>query len=379
MNAIENDVLVFGRHDENTLKQIVTCLQTGASRAVLCADGHYGYNHPIGGVVALKDKISLSAVGFDIGCGNTAVRTNLRAADVTPDIERIMDEVFARVAFGVGRVNPKPVENAIFEDPLFSREPYRSLLQLARNQLGTVGSGNHYVDIFVDDNDYIWVGVHFGSRGLGYKIASYFLGLAGAVNNMDAPPCVIDANSELGQDYLAGMQLAGQYAEAGRQDVVNTVLDILDTTAVERVNNHHNYAWKETHFGEEYWVVRKGSTPAFPGQRGFVGGSMGDNAVILEGVDSDLSRRALYSTVHGAGRVMSRTAAKKSIAQEDMNAWVRSKGVTLRGAGLDESPQAYRRLSEVLAYQGETVRVIQTLRPIGVAMAGNNVVDPYKD
>ena len=146
------------------------------------------------------------------------------------------------------------------------------------------------------------------------------------------------------------------------------------------MHNHHNFAWAEEHDGETYWVVRKGATPAFPGQRGFIGGSMGDDAVIVEGVDSEQSRAALYSTVHGAGRIMSRTAAKgkfvagpdgKRIRQEglvrhdEMMRWLHEKGVELRGGDLDEAPQAYRRLPEVLAAHGGTIRVLHTLRPLG--------------
>jgi tRNA-splicing ligase RtcB (3'-phosphate/5'-hydroxy nucleic acid ligase) len=184
---------------------------------------------------------------------------------------------------------------------------------------------------------------------------------------------------------------------------------LLGGREVELVHNHHNFAWRERHDGEDLVVVRKGATPAFPGQRGFVGGSMGDNAVILQGTTSpdadtrDLQRRALFSTVHGAGRVMSRTEAAGKrhrfgpragelilgpdgrpkatgkVTREMMDAWVRDQGVVLRGGGLDEAPQVYRRLPEVLAEQGETVQVEHTLRPLIVVMAGANEFDPYKD
>ena len=126
---------------------------------------------------------------------------------------------------------------------------------------------------------------------------------------MDSPPVLFDTRSELGQSYVEAMKLAGEYAYAGRDLVVERTLGILGTRATEEVHNHHNFAWRESHFGEEYWVVRKGCTPAFPGQRGFVGGSMGDVSVIVEGVDGQDAKEALYSTVHGAGRVLSRRQA----------------------------------------------------------------------
>src|SRR6201989_1484603 len=126
---------------------------------------------------------------------------------------------------------------------------------------------------------------------------------------MDGPPVLFAVDSELGQGYIAAMELAGEYAYAGRDTVVAKVLEILGAEATEEVHNHHNFAWKERHFGTDVWVIRKGCTPAFPGQAGFVGATMGEPSVILRGADSEASRELMYSTVHGAGRVMSRTQA----------------------------------------------------------------------
>jgi len=385
---------IFGQHDGDTIRQIERCLAAGGEKAVLCADGHKGYAQPIGGVVAYKDKISISGVGFDIACGNLAIRTDATAIQVTPAIHKIMDDVVRNISFGIGRTNPTPVDHELFDDETWKQEPFKSLKHVAQEQLGTVGSGNHYVDIFTDKQDHIWVGVHFGSRGLGHKIATYFLKKAGGKDGMDVPPTVVKESSEIGQDYLAGMKLAGCYAYAGREYVARHVArEILKANIMEEVHNHHNFAWQEEHFGEHYWVVRKGATPAFPGQKGFVGGSMGDDSVIIEGVDSKVSGEALFSTVHGAGRIMSRTAAKgkfekvgnKRIRQagrvrhDEMMEWLRKKGVVLRGGDLDEAPQAYRRLPEVLQAHEGTIRILHTLRPIGVAMAGRDIADPYKD
>jgi len=165
------------------------------------------------------------------------------------------------------------------------------------------------------------------------------------------------------------------------------------------VHNHHNFAWKENHFGQDLIVVRKGATPAFPEQKGFIGGSMGDDAVIVCGASNKkgtdeyrLQESALFSTVHGAGRVMSRTEAagkrdrktgvQKSpgkVSKEMMETWLTEKDVVLRGGGLDESPHAYRRLPDVLSAQGSTIQVLHTLRPVIVVMAGADEFDPYKD
>jgi len=391
---MEAKTKIFGEHDAATITQIETCVAAGGERGVLCADGHKGYAQPIGGVIAYKDKISLSGVGFDIACGNLAIRTDVMRPQLQSSIQKIMDDVVRDISFGIGHKSKTRVEHGLFDDPAWELQPMRGLKPVAADQLGTVGGGNHYVDLFADEKDRIWVGVHFGSRGLGHKTATHFLKAAGGKDGMDVPPTVVDENSQIGHDYLAGMHLAGRYAYAGREAVARHVVrGILGAEIVEEVHNHHNFAWREKHNGGEYWVVRKGATPAFPGQKGFVGGSMGDDAVIIQGIDSPISREALFSTIHGAGRIMSRTAAKgrfvkvgkKRIRQEglvrhdEMMKWIADKGVVLRGGDLDEAPQAYRRLPDVLAAHAGTIRILHMLRPLGVAMAGRDTVDPYKD
>jgi tRNA-splicing ligase RtcB len=384
-------IRIFGSHEERTIAQLERCTQAGpATRAVLCADGHLGYSHPIGGAIAYEDAISPSGVGYDIGCGNKAVRTAIQAADL--DVARVMDEIYERVSFGMGRKNAEPVDHPVLDrirEADFA--PQRALLDLAATQLGTVGAGNHYVDLFADEEDRVWVGVHFGSRGFGHKTASGFMG---GDRGMDAPPTLLSTDSDLGQAYIAAMTLAGAYAYAGRDVVVGKVLEILGADALEEVHNHHNFAWLEEHDGRKVWVVRKGCTPAFPGQRGFVGSSMGEPSVILEGVDSADSAEALYSTIHGAGRAMSRNKAAGRWRKRDgkrvrvggaidfgaVTRELADAGIELRGGAADEAPAAYKRLARVLADQGEqTIRVTHELRPLGVAMAAADTFDPFKD
>ena len=398
---------IFGTHDENTIAQ----LQDVASRAekvALMADGHLGYVMPIGGVAAYNHKVSVVGVGFDIACGNAAILTD-RTIDNLGNTTDLADDVFAELSFGVGLSNlsdDAPQDHPLFEDPAWDAVPedrhsYRSKLrEKARHQLGTIGAGNHYVDIFADEQDRIWVGVHFGSRGFGHTVASSFIALSqGEQWGTKAPEreVLLHLNNPIGHDYWHLMELAGQYAYAGREWVCRKVVSIIGGTEVDLVHNHHNFAWMENHDGRNYVVVRKGATPARPGQRGFVGGSMGDDAVILQGAKTEegsaeerLQKQALYSTVHGAGRVMSRTAAKGkwkkgrrvkvgAVTHEEMHDWLNARGVVLRGGGLDESPQAYRRLPDVLEAQGPTVEVLHTLRPLVVCMAPGDTHDPYKD
>jgi tRNA-splicing ligase RtcB len=393
MQYIDN-IPVWGTHEENTIEQARVCARS-ADYVALMADGHLGYGVPIGGVIAAENRISPTAVGFDIACGNKAVRLDIPGSEVRANITSIMDDVWNTLSFGVGRKNPERNDNSPFVTDThegWNTEAAKPLRHKANAQLGTIGSGNHYVDIFVDEQDRAWVGVHFGSRGLGHGIATWFLKAAGASDGMMVDPVFLDVSSDLGAQYIAAMQLGGVYAYAGRDWVCTRIARLLGANIEEEVHNHHNFAWLEEHNGRELWVCRKGATPAFPGQCGFVGGTMGEQSVILEGVDSSESKTALYSTVHGAGRVLGRKQAtgvtdRKTgevkreglIKPEMMQEWLMRSNVVLRGGGVDESPHCYKRLPEVLAAHGDSIRILHTLTPLGVAMAGANEFDPYKD
>jgi tRNA-splicing ligase RtcB len=380
-------------------------------------------------------------------CGNKAVRTDMKRAGLEElgGVGSVMGEIARRISFGMGVPAREQVDHPVLDEiEQAPFEPQRKLAGLARKQLGTVGSGNHYVNLFADEEDTVWVGVHFGSRGFGHKTASGFLAMAQGLpfheeerkrlglkvgeGEMDSPPVLFEVESQVGQDYIEAMQLAGRYAYAGRDAVARKVLGILGAGAVHEVHNHHNFAWREEHAGRSYWVVRKGCTPAEPGQEGFVGATMGDDSVILEGVESADAQQALRSTVHGAGRVMSRSQAagrvkrrtvyecsdrdcdfavpakqykgqscprhpdsrmrklrKETVVRKGVVDWpavqerLRSQGIVLVGGGADEAPEVYKDLKDVLAAHEGTIRVKHTLRPLGVAMAGADVFDPYKD
>jgi len=430
------NIKTFGSVDERSLTQLERCMEAGdAEFGVLCADHHPGYSQPIGGGIAYEGYVSPSGVGYDIGCGNKASRTDLSRGDLDPlgGVDKLMREITRRISFGMGVPATERVDHPVL-DQIRTADfaPQRQLSQLAESQLGTVGSGNHYVNLMEDEEGFVWIGVHFGSRGFGHKTASGFLALAQGLpfggrateGEMDSPPVLFEIDSELGESYIAAMKLAGDYAYAGRDVVVAKVLEILGAEATYEVHNHHNFAWLEEHFGRSYWVIRKGCTPARPGQEGFVGGSMGDESVILEGVEGEEAVESLYSTVHGAGRVMSRTQAAGRVrrrkrwtcANRDCNRvfeakgncpdhpsagmkkiWVeeqlkpgivdwpavqarlREQGIVLVGGGADEAPEVYKRLPEVLDAHSGSVRVKHRLRPLGVAMAGRDVHDPYKD
>lgn len=397
---IIDNIPVWGTPQPNAVEQMKNAMKT-ADGGALMADHHLGYAVPVGGVVAYRDKVSPSGVGFDIACGNKAVLTDARIQDFMGpggiDIKTIMDDIVRSVSFGIGRNNAQPVDHSLFASDTWQLDSIKSAKQKAAAQLGTVGSGNHYVDIFHDELGRIWIGVHFGSRGFGHHVATHYIKAGGGKDGINVDPVVLDVNTDLGREYLACMNLAGEYAYAGRDWVCARVAKVLGAKIVDEVHNHHNFAWREQHGGalpEYLWVVRKGATPAFPGQRGFVGGTMGENSVILAGVESAECYRNFYSTVHGAGRVMSRTQAagrrrwKKGeriqlseglVSKGMMREWLTKAGVELRGAGVDESPHCYKRLNEVLDAHRESISILHTLTPIGVAMAGEDEFDPYKD
>ena len=307
------------------------------------ADGHVGYVMPIGGVAAYDNAVSVVGVGFDIACGNAAIRTDLTLADLgenrrpgatagsidagrrdrrDAELRRRPEEPRRRRADRRPAVRGRGVGRGAREAPPGAAG------EGARSSSARSGSGNHYVDVFADEAGALWVGVHFGSRGFGHTVASSVpgpgpgcaLGRAGAGDGGAAaarPAARVTTTGTL-------MELAGRYAYAGREWVARKVVSMLGGRELELVHNHHNFAWKEQHDGEELVVVRKGATPAFPGQNGFIGGSMGDDAVIVRGTAPTIpasSRRrsgtALFSTVHGAGRVMSRTAAAGKRQPED--------------------------------------------------------------
>ena len=397
------NTIIAGPPIENAVDQIRNCAQRSAYTALM-ADHHKGYAVPIGGVMADPYLIAPQCVGFDIACGMIALETDASLQDVKANIKTIMNDLYKTISFGVGRVNAETLDSYLYDyDQWNTLEVYaknQSILATAKNQLGTVGSGNHWVNIFECQNGKVWIGAHFGSRGLGHQTATWFLDQIGADDNMDSIPKVMSFNSDLGQQYIKALDLCGAYAYEGREWVVERVLKILGAKGTDFVHTHHNFLWKEDHDGQELWVGRKGATPLFPGQRGFIGASMTEPCPIVIGKESQLLKDLLYSTVHGAGRVMSRTeaAGKRSrktnelildangvpkkegvVTQEMFDKAVSDSGITLRGGGFDESPYVYKRIHEVLEHHEETLDVLNCLKPIGVAMASHDTYDPYKD
>lgn len=450
---MDNNLTVFGDPiDQGALGQIAFLMQDErAIKGALMADHHFGYSMPIGGVIGYEDAISPSGVGFDIGCGNAAVKTNLSIFDFGMNgdgtIKGIMREIQRTVAFGMGRKNPTPIDHALFYSDTWDwLEPLMpGLLDKARDQLGTVGSGNHYIDLLADTTGQIWVANHFGSRGLGHTIATHFLNLGKAEGyaryaGQDDAAVVLPIEKEVGALYVEAMNLALAYAYEGRRYVIDQVLNILGAESTQMVENHHNYAALENGL----WVVRKGATPLTT-EPAFIGGSMGDNSVIVRGCTGpylesngiavgggfvptvqDLGN--IGSAPHGAGRTMSRTAAAGKLRKmwvcpnrncdfatercsspdsgypsnhcpkcsiplrrervrdketaaidwDDVRQDLTQRGIVVLGAGADEAPGVYKSLEQVLSCHAN-IEVLESLRPLGVVMAGADERDPYAD
>lgn len=383
---MNNGIFVYGVADPKAYDQMLNIWSHPSTRrAVLTADNHFGFGVPVGGVTfSVTGDIDATGVGFDIGCGNTAYKLSRKYSSISHKIGDLMDDIVRVISFGIGRKNNARVPSL----PLFmdtyahifgGRNPLvdPSLESKAVAQLGTVGSGNHYVDLFRDESDdSMWVGVHFGSRGFGHGIATAAFKAAGIRQGHDEDLAIFHQDSDLGEAYIEAMNAAGEYARLGREWVCDTVSGIVGGDIIDRVNNHHNFAWIEEHDGREGWVVRKGATPLFPGQRGFIGANMRDVSVIVEGVDSPTASQGLYSAPHGAGRVMGRRAAIREFTDQDFAD--ATQNIEIRGGGLDELPKAYKVLDDVLASH-DNLRVVSRLIPVGVAMAGHGEKDPYKD
>src|SRR5947207_7717892 len=236
-------IKTFGDVDARSLEQLERCMAAGdADFGVLCADHHPGYSQPIGGGIAYEGYVSPSGVGYDVGCGNKAARTELTRdqLDALGGVESIMREITGRISFGMGVPARERADHPVLgmiRNAGFA--PQRKLAQLAESQLGTVGSGNHYVNLMEDETGNVWVGVHFGSRGFGHKTASGFLALAQGLpfdgradeGEMDSPPVLFEIGSELGEAYVAARQVAGEYGHGGRELGVGKGPDILGAQA----------------------------------------------------------------------------------------------------------------------------------------------------
>ena len=363
---------------ENAMRLPVTV--TGA----LMPDAHVGYGLPIGGVLATENVVIPYAVGVDIAC-----RMRLSVYEVSPYLmgqkkKLFEDALWNETAFGIGAkwTGNKKAQHAVLDDEGWYATPQlRHLKDTAMNQLGTSGTGNHFVEwgtfrlhepmFGLQPGEYLALLSHSGSRGVGAKIADRFSKLA-MEKHPDLDKSVkhlawLSLDSEDGLEYWLSMELAGRFASANHYIIHQRVAAAVGLKEAAVVENHHNFAWHEKlPDGRNVIVHRKGATPAGVGVLGVIPGSMGDAGYVVRGRGVSES---LESASHGAGRLMSRTAALNSISRSTRDDYLKERGVTLLGGGIDESPQAYKPIDKVIAAQHDLVEVIGKFTPRIVRMA----------
>ena len=371
--------------EEGAINQMKVAMQLPVTVAgALMPDAHQGYGLPIGGVLATKNAIIPYGVGVDIGC-----RMALSVYDMPEDFyyqnqDTFKRELLAYSKFGAGHgfQGRYKADHAVLESADFAMNPLvKNLKDKAWSQLGSSGGGNHFVEFGImefekDDavlnipkGNYVALLTHSGSRGFGATVAGHYTNMAKSVCKLpDAARnlAYLDMDSALGQEYWIAMNLAGEYASACHEIIHNKMEKALGATVLAKVENHHNFAWKEIWNGEEVIVHRKGATPAGKGVMGIIPGSMTAPGFLVRGKGEE---HAINSASHGAGRQMSRTKAIKSITKNEMQTILNDHGVTLIGAGLDEAPMAYKDINLVMASQQELVDVVAKFTPKMVRMA----------
>lgn len=354
----------------------------------LMPDAHVGYGIPIGGVVALENAVAPYMVGVDIACRMMMSVFPTDAVDLVENaskkdrLARVMRE---ETRFGIGAsFGPyERREHAVLDDPDWHATRFLAHLKdRAYAQLGTSGSGNHFVDaglLRVDAPGAVHLGLpegtyfalmsHSGSRGVGARIADHYSKLAQQQTRL--PKALrhlawLPLQSEAGQEYWLSMNLAGRFASACHHTIHRALAKSLRLKPVLQVENHHNFAFREVWQGREVYVHRKGATPAHEGVLGIIPGSQGHPSYLVRGLGNPAS---IHSASHGAGRVMSRTEAKQTIPKKARDAWLQARGVELLGSGMDEAPQAYKDIDEVLALQADLVEPVARFAPRLVLMA----------
>ena len=353
------------------------CKLPVAVRGALMPDAHRGYGLPIGGVLATRNAVIPYAVGVDIAC---RMKMSVLDLPVDADAAKLTRAIEQETRFGVGAKFKDRRDHGVMDEDWSVTPLTNNLKDKAWSQLGTSGSGNHFVefgvfelerkDLGLEPGKYLALLSHSGSRGSGATIADHYSKLA-MRQRPELPKELthlawLDLDTEEGQEYWSAMELMGKYAAANHACIHRHITRALGARVLLDLENHHNFAWKERHDGEDVIVHRKGATPAGKGVLGIIPGSMATSTYIVRGKGSDAS---LHSAAHGAGRVMSRTAAKKNLDWKTARRMLDERGVTLLSAGLDEVPMVYKDIDQVMAAQADLVEPVARFLPKLVKMA----------
>jgi tRNA-splicing ligase RtcB (3'-phosphate/5'-hydroxy nucleic acid ligase) len=374
--------------DESTMRQAVNVanLPVAVDHVALMADAHVGFGMPIGGVVAARDAVIPYAVGMDIGCGMSAWRTGAAARKFRDHMDGFIGQIQKRIPTGFSHRSPKEGQRLAEQhcpeifDLLAGTNSNKAFLSghsKIIEQIGTLGGGNHFIEVQVDEDDVIWIMLHSGSRNVGKVICDHFYKLAKQVckkRGIDVPDPALSylgIDTDEGAAYLDHMTFAQNFARLNRHVMMRICQEAVERSPVGRdagdvhdiVNIHHNYATEEEHYGLRVWVHRKGATSARKGERGIIPGSMGTRSYIVRGLGNPDS---FVSCSHGAGRVMGRKEAKRTITMDRFKQSMKGVRFDVSPRHLDEAPDAYKDIDRVMANQQDLVEIITQLRPIAV-------------
>ncbi|BDP40243.1 RNA-splicing ligase RtcB [Deinococcus aetherius] len=370
------DLIEPGARDQMDVAMRLPVGRAGA----LMPDAHVGYGLPIGGVLATEDAVIPYGVGVDIGCSMRLSVLPLAPASLSTDEATRFLLKHTRFGAGVGFEKRDREDHEVLHEQTWREQPLlRHLQGKAAEQIGTSGSGNHFVefgtfslpapDLGLEVGEYLAILSHSGSRGFGAQVANHYTKVAQALHpaldGQGRKLAWLPLDTEEGEGYWQAMNLAGRYALANHDLIHARLARALGVTPAATVGNSHNLAWKQEVEGHERIVHRKGATPAERGQLGLIPGSMADPGFVVRGKGN---QGALASASHGAGRQLGRKAAANTLAKKDVQAYLRERGVTLIGGGIDEAPQAYKRIENVIARQSDLVDVVATFTPRVVRM-----------
>lgn len=376
--------------EQEALQQLLNIAQLPIVHGHVAAmpDVHAGIGATVGSVIPTRGAIIPAAVGVDIGCGMNAVRTSLTAEQLPDALRQLRSAIESAVPVGFNQHEASKMRGSALQrvarsldarlDAIVGKHPGLMKMQRRFNetwmcQIGTLGGGNHFIELCLDEAGRVWVMLHSGSRGIGNVIGRYFIAAAQKdmqrhhVRLPDRDLAYFSEGSALFDDYVEAVSWAQDYAMVNRTRLLHAVIEALKpllppfTLEEEAINCHHNYVRQETHFGEKLFVTRKGAISAREGELGIIPGSMGAKSYIVRGLGNDQS---FCSCSHGAGRRMSRSAAKRRFSRFDLEA--QTAGVECRkdGGVVDEIPAAYKDIDQVMENQHDLVEVVHTLKQV---------------
>ena len=355
------------------------------SHVAVMPDAHLGIGCTIGSVIPTLAAIIPSAVGVDIGCGMMAAKTNLHAKDLPDNLSKLRHSIEKTIPLGPGMCHQKDVELGKLLNPFISRaeidaflkddaeERFQVKAKKWRQQLGSLGGGNHFIEICLDETDRLWVMLHSGSRGIGNKIGMAFIERAKKdmrthhINLPDKNLAYLSEGTQNFKDYVQAVGWAQEYASMNRRFMMTLIFGQLEhyfphiRVEESAINCHHNYVERENHYGEEVWVTRKGAIRARENDWGIIPGSMGTRSYIVKGKGN---AESFHSCSHGAGRCMSRKQAFHKFNMQDLENQTKGVEMSRRKAIIDEIPSAYKNIDDVMSDQKDLVEVVHTLKQI---------------